>query len=209
MRPEALQKIITKARKYSDNKNDPEFFNILIQAIQKVPRLKNQPPFLEIGTRRGGTALLMLETIRKMFRNTVLITVDPYGDKPYDDKPYQYGNRFYCDMKRLLASYPNHIHYHLTSQEFINIRGMISYWFRGQRRDFSEFSFIYLDGSHIPATVKMEFKHLFPRLIKGGCMVVDNTDFYKGTMAKFFEKKRHTSGIEAIAYGQQTLTRKV
>lgn len=208
MKKGSIRSVIQRARKHSDNGSDPEFFRIFVKALQLVPKQTLQAPFLEIGTRRGGTALLILELIRRRYNGAVLVTVDPYGDKAYDDKPYQYGSRFYSDMKRLLADYPNHIHYYLTSKEFIAVRKRISYWFRGRRGGFSKFSFIYLDGSHQPKTVKMEFSQLFPSLISGGIMLIDNTDLYHSEMDKYLKKQQLSRGLKILHFGRYAVLKK-
>lgn len=210
MRRETISRIVNSAMPFSDNKRDVDFFYFLAEALLRVPKVKNQPPILEVGTRRGGTALLMLKIVKRAFKDTVVVTVDPYGNKPYDHKPYQYGNRFYTDMKELLASYANHIHYHLTSQELIGILDKVTYWYKGRHRNFSRFSFIYLDGSHLPGVVKMEFHDLFPRLIPGGQMLVDNTDFHHQRMRKYFERLGSSNKkIRVISTTGQTLIEKL
>ncbi len=184
-----IKKIIKKSSKHSDsNDKYDKMLSVLAEYLIKTPKKLNQPPFLEIGTRGGGSALLMLKIIEKKFKDSFLITVDPYGDKPYDDKPWTYGEDFYKEMKKILSSYGNHIHYYMTSEDFLSIMDSINFWHQGKKKNFSKFSFVFLDGSHLPQNVKMEFKILFPRLIKGGYMVVDNTDYFDNHLRNYFDK---------------------
>jgi hypothetical protein len=203
-----INEIVESALPYSDVKGKDNKLNLLANCVLKTPKSENQPPFLEIGTRGGGSALVILKIIEKFYPGSVLITVDPYGEKPYDNKRWSYGDKFYLTMKKVLASYKNHIHYHMTSEEFVNIMDQISFWYKGGENDFSKLSFIFLDGSHLPATVKFEFNNLFLRLIKNGYMVIDNTDFYDGEMRKYFEKKRNKD-IEVKSTDHQTVVQKL
>lgn len=205
-----IKNLVTEAEKYSDSNGKDSLLSTVAQYLLKTPKVQNQPPFLEIGTRAGGSALLILRIIEKVFENPVLITIDPYGDKPYDDKPWKYGPEFYIQMKRILSPYGNHIHYHMTSEEFIQIMDKISLWYQGHRRDFSKFSFIFLDGSHDPEIVKKEFSNLFPRLIEGGYIVVDNTDYYNGHMRIYFETLLSTDKkIRVTSTSHQSIIHKV
>ena len=202
--------LVKLTKKYSDSKGDDAMLFNLAEYLLKTPKVTSQPPFLEIGTRRGGSALLMLKIIEKKFPHSVLMTIDPYGDKPYDDKPWKYGSKFYKEMKRLLSPFGNHIHYHMTSADFIKILDKINYWYDGKKRNFSNISFAFLDGSHIPKTVKMEFNNLFPRLIHRGYMIVDNTDYYKDHMKKYFEKlASKNKNNKVISSKHQSIIQKV
>ena len=204
-----LKELIERAIPHSDSKGRHEKLPSMTEYLLKTPLLEDQPPFLEVGTRGGGSAWLTLELMKYMNPDSVLITVDPYGDKPYDNKPWKYGGMFYTRMKKLLAPYPNHIHYQMTSEEFITIMDKIGYWHKGKRKTFSEFSFVFLDGSHLPDNVKLEFDGFFPRLINEGYIVIDNTDFFKGEMNRYFrELAKDKEEMRLIKTGNQTVIRK-
>ncbi len=204
-----LEEILTESIAYSDSKGDQKDFQALLEYAVRTPSVKEQPPFLEIGTRGGGSALAILRIIEEFFHSsTTLVTVDPYGDKPYDGKPWKYGDKFYVQMKKTLSSYGNHIHYQMVSVEFINIMDTVHYWFRGKERNFTELSFVLLDGSHLPETVMFEYNHLFPRLIKGGYMIIDNTNFYNKQVQKHFRYINNKSR-EVINTKDQTIIKRL
>lgn len=199
-----LNAIVRSVAAYSDN-GEADLLNLVMYAAQ-TPHRSIQPPFLEVGTRAGGSALALLKVIERFFANTTtLITVDPYGDKPYDDKPWVYGNQFYVKMKKLLAPYANHIHYSITSKVFISRLSDLTFWWRGKKRDFSRFSFIYLDGSHQPKTVRFEIEHLFPRIISPGYLVVDNSDYYNGAIRKYLSTLAEKKGLSVVHTGHQSV----
>ena len=208
MKKNVLDAIFQSSVKYSDSKGGQEGFLNLIEFAAKTPVLKIQPPFLEIGTRSGGSALALLQIIEKYYgKSTVLATVDPYGEKPYDSKPFVYGGNFYVNMKKLLAPYANHIHYKMTSDDFIKIIDNISFWYRGKKQNYTKLSFVFLDGSHLPKTVIKEFENFFPRLITNGYLIIDNTDFYDRNLQKYFEKKK-TRKLSVVHTKHQTIIQK-
>lgn len=199
--------ILRRSYPFSDNR-DPNVLIEFIVAAASIPRSAIQPPFLEVGTRAGGSALAILEVIREYFGGRgVLITVDPYGDKPHDDKPWTYGAKVYTEMKHLLASYPNHLHYPMLSRDFIAVMDQIEWWYEGERRNFSEYSFIYLDGSDMPETVLFEVKHLYPRLISGGVITIDNTNYFDAETRKRIAAVPHADW-EVTHTRQQTFLRR-
>ncbi len=202
-----IEKIIKASIKYSDSKGDQKDFYNLVAYAAKTPKIADQPPFLEIGTRRGGSALALLKVIEALYPDTVLVTVDPYGNKPYDSKPWKYGDDFYVEMKNLLASYENHIHYHMTSEDFLDILDQVHYWSQRKEHDFSRFSFIFLDGSHLPENILFEFENLLPLLIKGGYLVIDNTDFYEKKIQKHFSSAKNPH-LEVTNTKNQTIIKK-
>jgi len=139
---------------------------------------------IEIGTRRGGSALLWLWLIDIMYQGAprpVLFTVDPYGDKAYNGGDvvggHFYGDEHYLAAKALLAGYPNHAHFLMTSLTFLGrMRGM-SYWRRGEHRHAGEkdVTFAFLDGEHDVSTVNDELGWLWDNWMREGSLVlIDN-----------------------------------
>ena len=147
--------------------------------VKKTPKVRNQPPFLEIGTRSGGSALMILKVIELFFEDTLLLTVDPYGNKPFSDLDYTFGEDHFVAMKKLLANYVNHIHYYMTSEEFIKMACFSSadLWYKGERRFLGkQFSFILLDGSHDEHLILYEIQSLYATLIPGGWIAIDDVN---------------------------------
>ncbi len=154
-----------------------------------APQGKNAAPFLEIGTRSGGSALLMLKVLGRVYRTLgfhppQLLTVDPYGSRPYEGAPHIYDERHYSEMKRNLAPYTNHIHYMMDSELFLRELDNLYLWTDGTKRRFDEFSLVYLDGSHDPAIVWSEIRATLPRIVDGGFVVVDDTNWFDDAVRK-------------------------
>src|SRR2546425_2870049 len=79
-------------RRKSDTKS--RFLLELARTVARAPRVPDPPPLLEIGTRSGGSALLMLRGLNDGYpRGTphpVLLTGDPYGPPPHEGSPSLY-----------------------------------------------------------------------------------------------------------------------
>jgi predicted O-methyltransferase YrrM len=170
---------VYRSRKQSDTR--PEFLLEIARCVAMIPRGPDTPPLLEIGTRSGGSALLMLRVLDSIHesgeRPPTVITVDPYGSRPYEGEPHIYDERHYGRMKRNLAGYTNHIHYMMDSELFLRELGNMYLWSDGTRQGFNKFSLAYLDGSHDPTIVWQEIEALLPRIIPGGFLIVDDTEW--------------------------------
>lgn len=139
-------------------------------------------PILEIGTNRGGSALLWLELLRTHKSNRQVVTVDPYGRKPYtlgnvDGAVHEYGDQTYTDMKALLAPYSDHTHFRMTSEEFLSRMHGSHLWVGGERVPLGGFGFAFLDGDHEGRGVLSDFLNLRRWMGPGGVVLIDNVDW--------------------------------
>ena len=112
---------VFRCRRKSDTRT--QYLLELARAVTLAPRSDDPAPLLEIGTRSGGSALLMLRILELVYpagtRRPPVLTVDPYGTRPYEGAPFVYDDRHYLAMKRALASHANHIHYMMDSELFL------------------------------------------------------------------------------------------
>lgn len=135
---------------------------------------------LEIGTRAGGSALLMLTMLQELYDHNppLLLTVDPYGCKPYDpcDDVGYYGAAAYTSMRGLLAKYENHAHYYMASEEFLSRIPGSSYWHHALKRIVGNFTFVLLDGDHTPDGVRQDLSGVWPHVALGGVVLIDNAN---------------------------------
>lgn len=178
----------------------------LARCVATSPRWNDQPPFLEIGTRSGGSALVILRVLRSVYGNRPapwVITVDPYGGRPYEGAPFLYDDGHYIAMKRSLARYGNHIHFLLESADFLRVLGQLALWRDGARRPVERFTLVYLDGSHDPDIVWSEITALHPRVIPGGYLIVDDTDWFGGAV----RRRLDATGWNVRHEGKQTVVR--
>lgn len=198
---------VFRCRQKSDTKT--RFLMELARAVVATPRGADPPPFLEIGTRSGGSALLILRLLDLVYpppaRRPLVLTVDPYGSRPYEGAPFAYDERHYRAMKRNLAPYANHIHYMMDSALFISELDKLYLWWGGTTRPLDRFSLVYLDGSHDPDVVWTEIDSLLPRVIPGGWLIVDDTDWFEGAVRRRLEAAATQLPIMLRHHGKQTI----
>ncbi len=177
---------VFRCRQKSDTRS--RYLLELARSIARTPRSGDPPPLLEIGTRAGGSALLMLRLVDALYprgvRRPFVLTVDPYGSRPYEGAPFVYDERHYRSMKRALAGYANHVHYMMDSELFLDLLDRLHLWIDGARRALREFTLVYLDGSHDPDIVSREIERLLPRVVSGGFLIVDDTDWFDGAVRR-------------------------
>lgn len=185
-----------KARNLSDHQAGLGLF--YERALEVARELPAGLPFIEIGTRAGGTALLLLEAIFTSGIQRPLITVDPYG-KPYQSGPGEYlspgqpnscpamehylptGEEHYRTAMANLSSFAqehglNHVHYRMTSADFMDAwPHVMKLWMDGEPINERPFALVYLDGEHTPETVSRELCWLLPRMSADGLIVIDDT----------------------------------
>jgi len=195
-------------RRKSDTKS--RFLLELARAVARAPRPPDPPPLLEIGTRSGGSALLMLRVLDDLYpRNAqrpALLTVDPYGSRPYEGESHVYDDRHYRAMKRNLARYTNHIHYMMDSTLFLQTLAAGLYlWINGAKRPVDQFTLVYLDGSHHPDIVWSEIEQLSQRIVPGGFLIVDDTDWFGGDVRRRLEGATSRLGVRLRHNGKQTI----
>ncbi len=138
-------------------------------------------------------------------RGPLVLTVDPYGSRPYEGAPFEYDDRHYRAMKRNLARYPNHIHYMMDSELFLSQLDHLYVWRHGSRVPFDHVSLVYLDGSHDPGVVWTEIECLLGRIIPGGFLIVDDTDWFDGAVRKRLEAEAPRLPITLRHHGKQTI----
>ena len=183
---------VFRARRKSDTST--RFLLELARCVARAPRGPDPAPILEIGTRAGGSALLILRVLDDVYRagtrRPLLVTVDPYGSRPYEGAPFEYDERHYRAMKRALARYGNHVHYMMDSAVFIDLLPRLSLWVNGAKRPLERFTLVYLDGSHDPDIVWREIDTLLPMVVPGGYLIVDDTDWFEGAVRRRLDDAR-------------------
>lgn len=187
----------------------PDLLEVYSKAFQEAHRGPARFGLsLEVGTRRGGSALMFLMLLEQLYEGLekpYLFSVDPYGFKPYvsgkpgvEDIPI-YGDPDYLAMKALLAKYPNHAHFKMTSLDFFDRMSGCSFWFPspkpfvathqpgefalGEEKRMGNLAFCLLDGDHSAKTIRRELEWLWFSWAQGsvwmnpaGIVCVDNVE---------------------------------
>lgn len=185
--------IVSECLPHSDMKH-PEF-TALAREFVRAHTAAPLGASVEIGTRRGGSALLMLMLLVKQKQYDQLLgplpmvfSVDPYGGKPYNGGngifPGLYGDVEYRAMRALLAPFTNHAHFLMTSSDFLRMAagvgsGTWRYWHEGnEQRLVNNTSFVLHDGQHDAPSIASDLRDLlaWKFLPAGGRIVIDNVD---------------------------------
>ncbi len=200
---------VSRCRRHSDTR--PEFLLEIARCVAMVPHGPDAAPLLEIGTRSGGSAMLMLRVLDSIYKHEarppMVITVDPYGSRPYEGEPYVYDERHYGKMKKNLAPYTNHIHYMMDSELFLRELDNIYLWSDGTKHGLNKFSVVYLDGSHDPTIVWSEIERLLPRVVPGGFLIVDDTEWFDFAVRKKLDAAAPGWGITMRHTKKQSILR--
>lgn len=214
--PETIRAVVREAAPHSD---DPAW--LLEWYAEQFVRAYAQAPLghaLEVGARAGGSAYVWLRLLEELYGAEgapTLFTVDPYGQRPYHDGAvhgrYTYGPDLYRAQKQLLAPFANHVHFHMTSREFLTIvttpKFALRYWRNGSPRPYRGFSWVYLDGEHDLASVAMELRFIYETpdfLAPGGLVCVDNVDWdpaMKPFLRDAFDVTFNEQGVSALIHG--------
>lgn len=167
----------------SDHTQNIEF--LYKKALEKAKELPEYIPFLEVGTRAGGTALAFLFAIRESGKKKrPLITIDPYGHKPYlrgkEILYTSYGENFYRQAMYVLSKFCldnnlKHQHWRLTSLDYMKIRDQVNIWYEERLLE-NTYGFIYLDGDHEENTVATELNYFCPKMCLNGLVVIDDSE---------------------------------
>jgi len=206
--------------KYSDHKDGLEdFYQMALRVACEAPE---GIPFLEIGTREGGSALILLKAIKDSRVKRSLITVDPYGRKPYFtenvEPPPQYEGLklievdhredYYRRAACLIAQYAlqqdlDHFHFHIESEDFMKTFPMMKIWWEGNVLQ-QRFAFVYLDGEHTISAVSKEIEWFLPKMIDDGIIVIDDVENIKDSdnelLQKVVKEGEMIGGVNRIFY---------
>lgn len=153
-------------------------------------------PWLEIGTREGGSTQMLLETLPE---DGVLVSVDPYGGIPYkafvgadsftpihwDWIPGEASSLGYTSAMRTRATIAlleiaaqRGVHFiplPITDLEFMErfVSGVPVHW-NGHSRLRNTYGLVFLDGPHDTESVYRELRFFIPRMAERGLVVIDD-----------------------------------
>lgn len=209
----SLGTYIAEVRPYSDM-TDEGLMNVAKELCEAHTAVRDGLT-IEVGTRRGGSAKMILEILLDMYapdKPPMLFTVDPYGYRPYRMGdvvifPGPYGERDYVAQKKLLAEYPHHAHWRCDSQEFFKRCLGMTHWHLGEESTVENIAFALLDGQHDGESVAAEIDQIIPFMARGGRIVIDNAEkaFGDSPPEGAFSSIVNCNGLDPSHY-QATLT---
>lgn len=175
---------------YSDM--DESKFSYLAEIMQKAP----EGVFVDIGTRKGGSALLALSQPQ----SDLVISVDPWGAKAYrmmdGSLSHEFDDIMAIETMDLVTSkarelHKTHMHYRMPSHDFLGLDHTLWLGGKSSRLADMKFSFVLLDGEHTDEAVAKELELLEDRMVDGGVVLIDNTDWLKLDWSEDWEHDRY------------------
>lgn len=168
-----------------DLTDHPDGFDKLCDRARAAARkLPETAIFVDVGSRKGGSSLALLEAVRTSWKlGRWVFSIDPYGDKPYNGGESLYGEE-QCRLMHFATSLYaiqhklNFQHWRLTSLDYIRIIDTIGFWDAGKPLE-RQYGFVILDGDHDADTVSAEYNYFWPRLASGGTLVMDDVAYYR------------------------------
>ncbi len=135
---------------------------------------------LEIGTDRGGSALVFMQALFDRDKKHYLVTVDPWGNKPYPRSDGCYGDDRERAAMLLMAQAGAEYnirwcHYRMTAHDFFAHVQQLGYWHDRALLEY-RWSLVFLDGEHIFDSVEKEVKAVLPFMKCGGVIIIDNAN---------------------------------
>ncbi len=161
-----------------------EGFEYLYEKILEKSKVFIDHPFVEIGTREGGSALLFLHALKNT--TNFLITIDPYGKHYQADGEWPpIGDKIYRTAQKLLADFcfennTLHIPFRITSKHFMSLWDNSLIWINGMPC-LKPFGVVYLDGEHTEETVLKEINWFLPRMHINGLLIIDDYSYLQNT----------------------------
>lgn len=144
---------------------------------------------IEIGTRRGGGAVMIAETLERFdCTNRLFVCVDPYGNIEYADSDD--GKRKFDYTNNMRDATIPKLHEHISSMGFnfmfLNMEdteffnrfpdGIPVY---AERKTIeNNYAFVFLDGPHAVEPIKLELDYFLPKISQGGIILFDDANRY-------------------------------
>ena len=147
---------------YSDMGSDK------LEVVQYCQTLAPSGIFVDVGVRKGGTALLSFNTNAC----TKLICIDPYLQfNDMQGRPIEMDADWYEQTKQLLDKEAERLQkpytfHKMTSEDYIKIADLEI-----------KYAFVLLDGAHVDDVVAKEIQFFLKHMEPNGVILVDNTDW--------------------------------
>lgn len=158
-------------------------YDELKEAIEQTKNVAGAT--IEIGTRRGGSSLMIMEGNLGM--NKPHISIDPYGNIDYHDLMGIHKSDYTNHMKTQTMSslyqwaYDNNynfIFFNLEDTEFFNRFEDGIPIYEETKRIEDKFSLVFIDGPHHTEAVLDAFNYFKDKITSNGQIIFDNYDHY-------------------------------
>ena len=165
---------------------DGREYGILQRAVKAVKGVAGIS--CEIGVRRGGSSLLIMQAFQSNGDKRLHIGIDPYGNLAYHDYEmvqtrYNYTSIMKQKAQKLLYNWCEMNAYDfqlliLEDSEFFRRYADGIPFYEGGKSLINTYALVYFDGQHAIAPVKSEIEFFETRTPLGGIWVFDDLDHY-------------------------------
>ena len=194
----------------------------IIQSIKHINKKKIEGDFVECGVFKGGNLLLMNYCINKLKLNKMIYAYDTFdgmsepsefdmdlkdvnAKKTFDQ--YSKRNEKWCygsldEVKNNLSIYDNNY-----EKKFKFVKGMVEDTLKIKENLPEKISLLRLDTDFYEST-KIELEILYPKLSKGGILIIDDYGHWKGSQKavdEYFDLKNNFEFMHRIDYGTRLL----
>ena len=162
---------------------------LVSKCCEHISKNKIAGAIIEIGTRRGGGAVMIAEALERFnSTNRLFVCVDPYGHIEYQDtdgppQTFDYTNAMRDETIPKLHEHIggmgfNFIFLNMEDTEFFSRfpDGIPVYSYRKQIEN--NYAFVFLDGPHAVEPIKLEIEYFLPKIPTGGIILFDDTNRY-------------------------------
>ena len=165
-------------------------YNILTNACLHVAKHEVPGMVLEIGTRRGGSAEIMVNALTKAgVKGKTFVVVDPYGDIDFELDwgmvGYDYTNQMRDETIPKLHKFMakkgfNFVFMNMEDVEFFKRYSDGVPIYQGKAKQLiNQYALVFVDGPHSTRLVSNEANFFADRIAPGGAIVFDNVNYYE------------------------------
>ena len=211
-------KIIKKISDFS--MSTPANHWAIIQSIKHIDKNKIEGDFVESGVWKGGNLILFKFFLNKLNLNKKIFAYDTFkgmpmpGDKDYDLKNIdakeiydKYNNKnikwCYSTLEEVKSNIESFDKNYLKSFNFI--KGKVEETLRVSNNLPNKISLLRLDTDFYSST-KAELEVLYPRLVSGGVLIVDDYGHWKGSkkaVDEYFDLDKNFLWFHRIDYASR------
>jgi hypothetical protein len=195
------RKIIRKSLNYSMTNNLRMF--TLIKAFKYIIKNKIKGDFVECGVWKGGNLILLQNLIekyaiynKKIYAYDTFMGMSKFSKSDYTDNFVHASDVLKADKKTLcyssLEDFKNNFYSNTKFNKNLTIiKGEVEKTLREKKNVPKKISILRLDTDYYSST-KIELEILWPRLSKGGILIIDDYGYWRGckkAVDEFFYKK--------------------
>jgi len=164
-------------------------YTALLQAAEQIGKTKIPGAVLEIGTRRGGSLEIIVNTLADNGdTGRLIVSVDPYGGIPFAISDGEPVKNAYTNLVRdltipklfefIIGKGFNFVFFNIEDTEFFKRFADGIPIYDKEKQIVSQYALTYVDGQHSTNAVTADTNFLVTRVPAGGIVVYDDCPSY-------------------------------